>query len=76
MTARPAGTRPTAPRAQLRPRARLAPGQIHDPTFVAPDEHAELVAWLETLHPIWEDRFTAKKAAASGQQRRLLRPVY
>lgn len=76
MSARPAGTRPHAPRPQPHARARLAPGLIHDPTFVSPEEHAELVAWLETLHPIWEDRFTARKAAASGQQRRLLRPVY
>ena len=76
MTARPADTRPHAPRPSLRPRARLAPGLIHDPTFVSPDEHAELVAWLETLYPIWENRFTARKAAATGQQRRLLRPVY
>jgi DNA oxidative demethylase len=58
------------------PRARLAPGLLYDPTFVSEAEHTELVAWLETLHPIWEDRFTARKAAATGTQRRLLRPVY
>lgn len=80
MTARPAGSRsaPTRPQSHTRQRshARLAPGLLYDPTFVAPDENAELVAWLETLYPIWEDRFTARKAAATGAQRRLLRPVY
>jgi len=76
VSARPAGTRPQAPLKQVQARARLAPGLLYNATFVAPDERAELVAWLETLHPIWEERFTARKAAATGQQRRLLRPVY
>ena len=48
----------------------------YDAGFVRPDERAALVAWLATIHPIWEDRFTDRRAAASGAQRRLLRPVY
>jgi alkylated DNA repair dioxygenase AlkB len=59
-----------------RPRGRTAPGLLYDASFVAPAEHDELVAWLATLHPIWEDRFTARQAATAGAQRRLLRPVY
>jgi len=55
---------------------RDASGLHYDADFVGADERAELVAWLETLHPIWENRFTARKAAATGVQRRLLRPVY
>lgn len=55
---------------------RVAPGLHYDPAFVGGDERAALVAWLETLHPIWEERFTARKAAETGEQRRLLRPVY
>jgi alkylated DNA repair dioxygenase AlkB len=59
-----------------RPAHSIATGLHYDAAFVGGDERAELVAWLETLHPIWEDRFTARKAAATGAQRRLLRPVY
>ena len=32
--------------------------------------------WLASIQPIWENRFTERKAAAAGGQRRLLRPVY
>lgn len=51
-------------------------GLHYDRAFVGAADRAALVRWLETLHPIWEDRFTDRQAAASGVQRRLLRPVY
>lgn len=62
--------------AARRPRGRLAAGLHYDEGFVTPAEHGELAAWLATLHPIWEDRFTERQASAMGAQRRLLRPVY
>jgi alkylated DNA repair dioxygenase AlkB len=55
---------------------RLPSGLHYDPGFVSAEDRAALVRWLETLHPIWEDRFTDRRAAATGAQRRLLRPVY
>ncbi|HEY8517347.1 MAG TPA: alpha-ketoglutarate-dependent dioxygenase AlkB [Candidatus Binatia bacterium] len=57
-------------------RERGAAGLHYDPAFVSPDEHDALVRWLEKLHPIWENRFTDRHAAATGVQRQLLRPVY
>ena len=36
----------------------------------------ELVSWLESIHPIWEDRHPAHGAEGDAQTRRLLRPVY
>jgi DNA oxidative demethylase len=46
--------------------------------FVRPEERTELVAWLESLHPIWEDRHrpSASASADRDQRRQLLRPVY
>jgi alkylated DNA repair dioxygenase AlkB len=70
VSARPAGI------AARRPRGRAPAGLSYDEHFVAPREHDAIVAWLATLHPIWEDRFTDRQATASGAQRRLLRPVY
>ncbi len=40
------------------------------------EERAEIVAWLATLRPIWEERWPARRVAAGETQRRLLRPVY
>ncbi len=56
--------------------ARRPAGLYYDPVFIGAADRAALVRWLETLHPIWEDRFTDRQAAATGVQRRLLRPVY
>jgi alkylated DNA repair dioxygenase AlkB len=44
--------------------------------FVPPSERAELVRWLETLHPIWEERHPAGASGDGSAPRRLLRPVY
>lgn len=41
------------------------------------EERRQIVAWLETLHPIWEERYSSHNPPPSGQkQRTLLRPVY
>ena len=65
-----------SPRWPGRQRVPRNEGLHYDASFLSQADHAALVAWLQTLHPIWEDRFTARQAAATGQQRRLLRPVY
>lgn len=41
------------------------------------DERQQIVSWLETLHPIWEERYSKNNPPPTGQkQRTLLRPVY
>ena len=45
---------------------RSRPAGLHyDAGFVHPEERAALVRWLATIHPIWEDRFTDRRAAAA-----------
>lgn len=45
--------------------------------FVRPDERAAVLAWLSTLHPLWEQRFSTVRPVPTGEsQRTLLRPVY
>jgi alkylated DNA repair dioxygenase AlkB len=51
-------------------------GLVLEPGFVAPDERAALVAWLESIHPIWEERHAALGGSGPARPRRLLRPVY
>lgn len=44
---------------------------------LSPAERREIVAWLETLHPIWETRYSKHNPPPEGQENRgLLRPVY
>lgn len=58
------------------PRRRGAPpGLIYDPHFVSDEDREEILDWLATIHPIWEDRFPDTRIPPEGQ-RRLLRPVY
>ena len=57
------------------------PGKVlglhYDAGFLSKPVRAELKAWLETLHPIWEQRFSTFRPLPEGEtQRRLLRPVY
>lgn len=50
---------------------------IYDPTFVSEGETQDIARYLETLHPIWEQRYGAFRPAPPGKaQRPLLRPVY
>jgi alkylated DNA repair dioxygenase AlkB len=49
----------------------------YDPKFVSAEDRAAILAWLATIHPIWEERFSAHHPPPNGQpQRSLLRPVY
>jgi alkylated DNA repair protein (DNA oxidative demethylase) len=52
-------------------------GLHYDAGFLSASARAELVAYLGTLHPLWEWRFSTVRALPEGEtQRRLLRPVY
>lgn len=45
--------------------------------FIDRKERAQLLSWLETLHPLWEMRFSEHNPPPEGdEQRPLLRPVY
>src|SRR5687767_15471522 len=45
--------------------------------YLGAADRAELLAWLEGLHPIWEYRYSTRRPPPPGrEQRRLLRPVY
>ncbi len=58
------------------PARRRLPGLHYDPKFVSRPERDEILAWLATLHPLWEDRYAARNLSEAMPQRRLLRPVY
>ncbi|MEO8554923.1 MAG: alpha-ketoglutarate-dependent dioxygenase AlkB [Kofleriaceae bacterium] len=50
---------------------------VYEPGFIEPAARAEIVTWLATLHPLWEQRYSTRRAPPAGkQQRQLLRPVY
>jgi alkylated DNA repair protein (DNA oxidative demethylase) len=52
-------------------------GLYYDRDFVTARERAEIVRWLETLHPIREQRYAANHAPPPGKKQRwLLRPLY
>ncbi|HEY3497565.1 MAG TPA: alpha-ketoglutarate-dependent dioxygenase AlkB [Polyangiaceae bacterium] len=59
------------------PDARERRGHVIVPEFVKPGARREILAWLETLRPIWEYRYSTERPPPRGEsQRRLLRPVY
>jgi DNA oxidative demethylase len=50
---------------------------VYEPSFVDIKARAELLAWLASLHPLWEQRYSTKRPPPAGkEQRALLRPVY
>ena len=50
---------------------------LYQPDYLRPADRDELVAWLGTLRPIWEMRYSTHRPPPAGrEQRRLLRPVY
>jgi alkylated DNA repair dioxygenase AlkB len=52
-------------------------GLFYQSLFVKRDERAEILAWLKTLNPIWEMRYSANNPPPEGdEQRQLKRPVY
>ena len=54
------------------------PAGLHfDAGFLSRDARKDIVSWLSTLHPIWENRFSDFRPIPEGEtQRQLLRPVY
>lgn len=55
----------------------LPTGLFYQFPFVNRQERAQILSWLETLHPLWEMRFSEHKPPPPGdEQRPLLRPVY
>jgi alkylated DNA repair dioxygenase AlkB len=61
----------------LRSRPQRLHGLHYDAGFLSRAARAELDAWLATLHPIWENRFSDLRPLPEGeQQRQLLRSVY
>lgn len=52
-------------------------GYLYVPGYVGAAARAELLAWLATLHPLWEQRYSTRRPPPPGKvQRPLLRPVY
>jgi DNA oxidative demethylase len=50
---------------------------VYEPGFIDPASRAEILTWLGTLKPLWEQRYSTRRALPQGkQQRQLLRPVY
>jgi DNA oxidative demethylase len=50
---------------------------VYEPGFIDERSRAEILAWLATLHPLWEMRYSTRRPLPPGkQQRGLLRPVY
>jgi alkylated DNA repair dioxygenase AlkB len=62
----------------LRSKAKArTPGLHYDAGFLSKAARAEVLAWLSTIRPIWENRFSDFRPLPEGEtQRRLLRPVY
>lgn len=71
---RPPSKKPRSPRAAGPSSAREL-GYVRN--FISPAEREAIVAWLGTLRPIWERRFSTERPLPAGEEQRwLLRPVY
>jgi alkylated DNA repair protein (DNA oxidative demethylase) len=52
-------------------------GLIYNPRFISKIERQEILNYLQTIYPIWEERYSAHHPPPEGDtQRSLLRPVY
>lgn len=50
---------------------------VYEPGFIDDAAGAEILTWLATLRPLWEQRYSTRRPLPSGkQQKSLLRPVY
>lgn len=50
---------------------------VYEPGFVDEAARAEILTWLATLTPLWEQRYSTRRPPPAGkEQRSLLRPVY
>jgi len=53
------------------------PCYVYEPGFIDAPARDEILAWLATLVPLWELRYSTRRPLPPGrQQRPLLRPVY
>jgi alkylated DNA repair dioxygenase AlkB len=53
------------------------PCYVYEPSFIDAPARAEILAWLGTLRPLWEMRYSTLRPPPGGkEQRPLLRPVY
>jgi alkylated DNA repair protein (DNA oxidative demethylase) len=58
-------------------RASASASYLYEADYLRAADRAELIAWLGTLHPLWEMRYSTRRPPPPGrEQRRLLRPVY
>jgi len=54
-----------------------ARGHHYFPSYLKPRDREQVLTWLQALRPIWEQRYSTRRAPPAGQeQRELLRPVY
>lgn len=61
----------------LRDKPHRVRGLHYDAGFLSRSDRAELLSWLSTIRPLWENRFCDSRPPPEGEvQRRLLRPVY
>jgi alkylated DNA repair dioxygenase AlkB len=78
----PRGARPRPPNAaphHRRPPAGRGgdPSYVYHPAFVGERDRDETMAWLATLAPLWEQRYSTHRPPPVGREQRwLLRPVY
>ncbi len=50
---------------------------IYQPSYIHKNQKQEILNYLSTLHPIWEQRFSPSNPPPAGEpNRQLLRPVY
>jgi hypothetical protein len=57
--------------------ARKVQGLHYDAGFLSKAARVDVLSWVATLHPLWENRFSEHRPLPPGEtQRRLLRPVY
>jgi DNA oxidative demethylase len=60
-----------------KPSRGAATGLHFDAGFLSRDARRDVLSWLSTIHPIWENRFSEFRPIPQGEsQRQLLRPVY
>jgi alkylated DNA repair dioxygenase AlkB len=53
------------------------PCYVYEPGFIDAQARGEILAWLATLAPLWELRYSTRRPPPPGrEQRSLLRPVY
>ncbi len=61
----------------LRSKPARLDGLHYDAGFLSQTDRGAIVAWLSTLRPLWEWRFSDQRPLPEGEtQRQLLRPVY